>query len=290
MQTTISYKDKAKILAGDLLFDLAGGFLLAIGTQMFNAPNRIAPGGVTGLAILINYLTELPISIVVLMFNIPLLILGWIFLSKGSSIKTVKSVLIMTLMLEVVRAIGWVYQGDTILAALYGGVLAGLGIVLILMRGSTTGGSTLAANLIQKRMRSVPVGRLLFVLDGVVLILAALVYQNIETALFAMITIFTQAWIIDSILYGLDKGKVLMIVTQDHKAVSARILEEIDRGCTLLEGTGAYTGQDRPVLLCAVRKSQFYQVKRVVLAVDPGAFIMAMEANQIIGKGFKELV
>ena len=286
MQATLSHK--AKILAADLFFDLSGGFLIALGTQMFNAPNRIAPGGVSGLAIIINYLTGLPISLMVLAFNIPLLILGWIFLGKGSTLKTVKSVLIMTAMLQVVQILGWTYQGDTILAALYGGVLGGLGVALVLIRGSTTGGTTIAAQLMQTKMRSMPVGRLMFGLDGVVLLIAAVVYRDIETALFAMVTIFTQARIIDSILYGLDMGKVLLIVTQFHEEVAARIVDEIGRGCTLLEGTGAYTGQERPVMLCAVRKNQVYQVKRTVLGIDPGAFIMAMEANEIIGKGFKD--
>jgi len=286
----LTFKCRIGTLVADLAFDLAGGFLIALGTQMFNAPNQIAPGGVTGIAIIINYLTELPISLLVLLMNVPLLILSWLFLGKGYSLKTVKSVLIMTVMLEVVQVLGLTYQGDTILAALYGGVLGGVGVTLILIRGSTTGGSNVMAHLIQRKMRSVPVGRLMFVVDGFVLLVAAAVYRNIETALFAMITIFTQARIIDSILYGLDMGKVLMIVTDAPDMVATRIVEEISRGCTLLEGTGAFTKQERAVLLCAVRKNQVYQAKQVVLETDPCAFIMAMEANEIIGKGFKDSI
>jgi len=290
MKSNLTYKYTAKTFAADLVFDLAGCFLIALGTQMFNAPNQIAPGGVTGIAIIINYLTDLPISLLVLSMNVPLLILAWFFLGKQYSLKTVKTVLILTAMLEVVEIWGLTYQGDTILAALYGGVLGGIGVTLVLMRGSTTGGSNVMAYLIQRKVRSVPVGRLMFAVDGIVLLSAAAVYQNIETALFAMITIFTQARVIDSILYGLDMGKVLMIVTDAPDVVAARIVEEINRGCTLIEGTGAYTKQERMVLLCAVRKNQVYQAKQVVLGVDPSAFIMAMEANQIIGKGFKDAI
>jgi len=287
MEVTLRTKTSAKTFSTDLIFDIAGGFLGALGTQMFSAPNHIAPGGVSGIAIVLNYLTDMPISLMVLSLNLPLLILAWFVLGKRYFAKTVKSVLIITVMLEIVSLFNLRYEGDPILAALYGGVLGGFGAALIFMRGSTTGGTDIAAHLIQRKIRTAPVGNLLFILDGLVLLFAAIVYRNIETVLFAMVSIFARTKIIDSTLYGLDMGKVLLIVTQAHEAVAARIMEETARGCTFLEGAGAYTYQERMVLLCAVRKNQVYKVKKIVLDVDPGAFIMAMEANEIIGKGFK---
>lgn len=271
----------------DLLFDIVGGFLLAAGTQVFSAPNGIAPGGVTGIAVLVNYLSGLPISVLVALLNIPILTIAWFQLGKASTLRTIKSVAVCTVMLEVARAILPAYRGETILAALYGGVLTGMGLALVFMRGSTTGGTDTVARLIQKRFPYVPVGRLMLALNGCVLLAAAVVYRNVENALFAMITIFTTSKLVDSVLYGLDMGKVLMIVTQEEDRVAEGINSELGRGCTLLEGKGAYTRQSRPVLLCAVRKSQVYEVKKLVFSIDPDAFIMAMEAGEIVGKGFK---
>ena len=273
--------------ATDLLFDAAGSFLFALGTQCFSAPNQIAPGGVSGAAILINHLTGLPISMLVLAMNVPLLVLAMLFLGRRFSLRTIKSVLVLTFMLQITDGIAY-YEGETILAALFGGVLAGAGLGLVFMRSSTTGGTDIVARLIQRVMPTVSVGKLLLAVDGCVLLAAALVYKNIENALYALVSIFAATRLIDSILYGLDMGKVLMIVTQRHQETADRISERIGRGCTFLEGKGAYTGQGRPVLLCAVRKSQVYEVKKVVFDTDPAAFIMAVEANEIIGTGFKE--
>ncbi len=271
----------------DSLADLAGGFLLAMGTQMFSAPNGIAPGGVTGLSVLINYLTGLPISAVSFLFNIPLLIASWYILGRGETIRTVRSVVTYTIMLEVVGNFLPVYRGEAILAALYGGVLSGSGISLIFMRGSTTGGTDILARILQKRFRSFSVGRLLLALNGCILLLAAAVYHNIENALYAMISIFASSRLLDSALYGMDMGKVLMIITEKHEEAAKAINCRMGRGCTLLEGKGTYTQKDRPVLLCAVRRSQVFQVKSIVFELDPTAFIVAMEANEIIGNGFK---
>ncbi len=271
----------------DILADLVGSFLMAMGTQMFSAPNGIAPGGVTGLSVLANHMTGLPISAVSFILNIPILVASWFVLGKKYTLRTVRSVVAFTLMLEVVGSFLPIYQGEAILAALYGGVLSGCGISLIFMRGSTTGGTDILARLMQKRLPGVSVGRLLLVLNGCILLLAAAVYQNIENALYAMISIFASSRLLDSALYGMDMGKVLMIITEHHEEAAREINKQMGRGCTLLEGKGTYTQQNRPVLLCVVRRSQVFEVKSIVFDLDPGAFIVAMEANEIIGNGFK---
>lgn len=277
---------KFRSTATDIAFDVAGSLLYAVGTQAFSAPNNIAPGGVSGISILINYVFGLPISMMVLFLNIPLMILALLYLGRGFSIRTIKSVMILTAMLTVTENMVH-YQGETILAALFGGAICGTGLALIFMRSSTTGGSDIVVRLIQRKKPNLPVGKLLLAVDGFVLLAAALVYKSIENALFALISIFTATRLIDSILYGLDTGKVLLIVSQKHEETATYITARLERGCTFLEGKGAYTHQNRPVILCAVRKNQVYEVKRLVYEIDPTAFIMAMEANEIIGNGFK---
>lgn len=280
-------KGEAKQIAIDVVFDVAGCFISALGTQVFNAPNSIAPGGVTGVSILLNYLFGLPISIVTLAINIPLLIVAYFLLGRRITLRTFRTVLIMTAMLALINAHIPVYQGEEMLAALYGGVLSGVGLALVFMRASTTGGTDIIARIIQKKFPDLAVGRLLLILDAFVLVAAALVYRNIESALFAMVGIFTRTRVLDSILYGLDTGKVMMIVSARYEELARAINAKIRRGCTLLDAKGTYTMQERPMLFCVVRKSQYYELKRLINSVDPEAFTIAMEANEIIGKGFK---
>lgn len=280
-------KPVAKTLLWDILFDLAGCFAFAASVQCFCAPNNIAPGGVSGVAILLHFLLDLPISAVSFVLNVPLMLLAWLLLGKGFTLRTVKSVAILTAMLEACTLLP-VYSGNLILASLYGGVLGGAGLALVFLRGSTTGGTDIASRLIQLKFPYVSVGKLMLCVDGAVLLASAIVYRNIESALYGLIVIFTLGRVVDSVLFGMDRGKVMMIVSDFHSEIAGRIHRNLERGCTVLEGQGAYTSQNRPVLLCAVRKQQFIPLKKIVYAVDPAAFVLVLDATEIIGEGFKE--
>lgn len=277
-----------KNLLGDIPFDVAGSLLYAVALQCFNAPNKIAPGGVGGISILVNYLTGIPISMMSLLLNIPLLILAWFFLGRRFTVKTLKTVLIMTLTLEWAGRTLPGYKGDVILAALYGGVLIGGGLAVVFMRGSTTGGGDIVVRLIQLKLPYLSVGRIMLVVDGCVLLCAALVYRSVETALYAMITIFASSRVMDGIMYGLDMGRLILVVSERYEEIAREVNTGIRRGCTLLEGRGTYTRASRPVLMCAVRKQQFYELKRLVYRIDPTAFMIAVEAGEIVGEGFKD--
>lgn len=277
--------DGKKLLV-DLLFDIAGCFIFAMGIQSFSAPNFIAPGGVSGVAIILEHLFQWRISVVSLAINIPLLIAGWIFLGHVFTLKTMKSVAILTLMLELCSYLP-VYQGNELLAALYGGVIQGIGLALVFMRSSTTGGTEIASLLIQLRFPHISVGKLLMVVDGAVLIASTLVFRNIESALYGMVTIYTCTKLLDGILYGRDTGKVMLVISGQHEEIARRVNEELDRGGTMLQGKGTYTGADRPVLLCAVRNAQYIELKKVVREVDPDAFLVVLEAGEVLGEGFR---
>ncbi len=273
----------------DILFDIAGSAFLAIGIQMFNAPNNIAPGGVTGISILINHLTGLPISVLNFAINVPLLILAFLFLGRSFTVKTLKSVVVFTVVLSFIEAYIPPYHGEMILVVLYGGVLSGLGLGLVFMRSSTTGGSDIVVRLAQKRAPGISIGKLMLIFDGCVLICAAIVYRNLDSALYALICIFASSRMVDGILYGLDVGKVLMIISERHAELPALIHQHLGRGCTILEGRGSFTEIDRPVLLSAVRKSQYYELKRIIHQLDPHAFMVVLEAGEILGEGFKSI-
>ncbi|MDR2931689.1 MAG: YitT family protein [Oscillospiraceae bacterium] len=278
---------KSRSLFGDVVTDIVGCFVFSVGVQCFSAPNNIAPGGVSGIAILINYMFGLPISFLSLALNIPLLVMAWFFLGHVFTLRTLKTVIILTATLWICEQFLPVFRGEMILAALCSGVLEGIGLGLVFARGSTTGGTDVASRLIQIKLPNVSVGRLMLMVDGLVLLSSAIVYGHIENPLYGLIAIFTSTRIIDSILYGLDTGKVMMVVTKAHADISRAINEELGRGCTILPAKGSYTGEDRSVLFCAVRKTQFHAIKQLIYRIDAGAFVVALEANEVIGEGFK---
>lgn len=277
-----------KKLLTDIIFDIAGCSLLSIGIVCFAAPNNIAPGGASGLSVLGNYLFGIPIAVLTMSINIPLIVLAWIFLGRDFTLKTVKSVAILTVLLALADNLP-VYEGNVLLAALYSGVFEGIGIAIVFMRSSTTGGTDIASRLIQLKFPALSVGKLMLCVDACVLITAAFVYGNIENALLGLIAIFAAITIIDSLIYGLDKGKLMMIMTTNPDEICAGVASRLSRGCTLLDGRGSYTKRAQPVVMCVVRKTQYFELKRIVHEADPAAFMIALDASEIIGEGFKAI-
>ena len=273
----------------DTLFDGAGGLIFALGLSCFVRPAQIAPGGVSGMSVIINHLTGLPVGTLNMAINIPLLLLAWRFLGHRFTLKTLRSVFVQSLMIDLVAAFLPAYTGDRIMAALFGGVGIGVGLALVFMRGSTTGGTDIVSRLIQLRFRHLSIGKLLFAVDVVVLLISTAVFRNIETGLYGMITIYTTGKILDGILYGMDTGKVILVISGHSRKIASRIMNELERGVTLLHAEGAWSGQERKILLCAVRAAQYYQVEEIVKREDPDAFTILMEANQITGEGFRPI-
>ena len=282
-------KQKAREFLLDVLYDGAGGAVFAIGLGCFVGPAQIAPGGVSGLSIIINYLTGLPVGSLNKGINIPLLLLAWRFLGRRFTLKTLRSVFIQSVMIDLVGLWLPVYAGDRIMSALFGGVAIGVGLAPVFMRGSTTGGTDIVSRLIQLRFRHVSIGKLLFMVDTAVLLLSVAVFRNIETGLYGMITIYTSNRILDGILYGLDTGKVVLVISEKNQQIAQQVMDRLERGATFLQAEGAWSGQEKKVLLCVVRAVQCYRVEEIVRAADPDAFLVVMEANQIAGEGFRPI-
>ncbi len=224
-----------------------------------------------------------------LAFNIPLILLAWKFLGRRFTLRTLVTVLIQSVLMDVITLWIPVYTGERIMAALFGGVASGVGLALVFMRGSTTGGTDIVSRLLQLRYRHLSIGRLLFSVDVVVLLLSVAVFRNIEAGLYGMIAIFASGKVLDNILYGLDTGKVLLVVSGKNQEIAARIMETLKRGVTFLHGSGAWSGAERQVLLCAVRAQQCYRVEEIVRGVDKEAFVIVLEATEIAGEGFRPI-
>ncbi len=271
----------------DLLFYIAGGIIYSVAVLLFLTENEISPGGLTGIATILNYLFSLPIGTVVFILNIPLLAAGFIKFGGVFIAKTAVATAVMSLTLDISGLFMPKMKIDPILAALFGGLLMGLGISLFMLRDATTGGTDIIAKLINRKFPHLTVGRLMLAADAAVVGLSALVYKNIESALYAVIAIYASSRVMDLILYGADRGKIIYVITDNAKELSDSIMSLINRGVTLLDVTGAYTGTKRQMLMCTVRRHEVAAVCRLATSCDKNAFIIVGEAGEVLGEGFK---
>lgn len=276
-----------KRTALDGLFYVLGSALYALSVNIFTAPNQIAPGGVTGIATLLNFVWGAPIGTMILLVNLPLLIAAWFRLGKAFTVRTLIVTILSSVVIDATTPFLPPFQGDKMLVALFGGVLAGAGLGLIYMRGATTGGTEVVARLLERKFRHIPIGRLILLVDALVVAASALVYRNVETALYAMVLIFVSTSLMDALVYGGDKGKMLLIMSRREREIAAEVLERMERGVTILNATGAYTGGEQRVLLCAVRRSEMYQLRSIVTDIDPSAFMIVVSTDEVLGEGFK---
>ncbi|MBQ8203664.1 MAG: YitT family protein [Clostridia bacterium] len=273
----------------DLIIIAIGSFLYALSVSAILDANMLSAGGVTGISTLVHRFTGIPSGLLVFIINIPIIILGIVKLGGKFILKTAIATAFVSLSLEITESFIPIYKTDSILAAIFGGMIMGLGLSLVFMRGGTTGGVDIIAKVINRRFRHLTVGRVLLTMDGVVILLTALAYRNIETALYSVIAIFVSSKVMDTLLYGSDKGKIIYIVTTNPDEISKQIIERVGRGVTMLSAKGAYTGKERQMLMCTVRLNEVSSVYSVVNEFDKTAFIVVGEAGEIIGEGFKSI-
>lgn len=288
--TKAGTKPKLKLLI-DTLSIIAGSALYSVGLHFFTAPNEIAPGGVGGISTLINSLSGLSIGLLYAIINVPLLIIGLIFLGKCTMIKTVISVAVISFLTDYgLEAVALpVYEnGDRLLAAITGGVLFGVGTGLIYRSEGTSGGTDIITKLINKRLPHFRMGVITLAIDAVIVTVSAVVYHNIESALYAIIAIFLCSKIMDLILYGSLEGKMLLIFSESYEKITDFIIKELSRGVTLLHGSGAYSGKDKKIICCAVHKNEYAKLKRRINEIDRSAFIIITNAGEVLGFGFTE--
>ena len=277
-----------KVLAADIFFDIAGSFVLALGIFCFAEQADIAPGGMSGIAIMLKYLFDLPVGLMTFVLNIPLLILAWKYISHRFTVRTLKTVLFNTIILDyVVTPYFPQYAGDRMLSSIFGGILMGVGLALIFLRGSTTGGTDIVSHLMELKFPHVPIGTMLLIIDCVILGVSILVFGNLESGLFGVVALFCQSKVIDGVIYGLDRGKTIMIMSPNTEKIAARVMDEMEHGATFLKGRGAYSGREMDVLYVVVRVPEFHRLKQITYEEDPNAFLVVSEANQILGEGFK---
>lgn len=253
---------------------------------LFLVPNSIAPGGLSGLAMVLNHLFHWPVGLTSLIMNIPLFLVGYKAMGKLFVWRSLVATVVFSLSIDLIKLPAMTV--DPLLGTLYGGLLLGVGLGLILRGGATTGGTDMIARMVHSRMPFITVGVFLLMIDCVVVILAGAVMGTSE-GLYAMISIFISSKVIDMVMAGFSSNKACFIITKQWDAVTRQILRDMNRGVTQLTARGAYSGEERPVVLCVASRQEVARLKDIVREADENAFMFVTEAHEALGEGFSKL-
>ena len=263
-----------------------GAVIYALAFDWFVAPNQIAMGGVTGLAQIVNALVPvLPVGVLSILVNVPLFLAGWRLLGGRLLVSSLYAMAVSSLAIDVIAWMHTFPPMDPILATLYGGAGMGVGLGLVFSEGATTGGTDIIGKLLKLKFPWLPIGKLVMIPDMVVVILAAVVFGTVNAALYGLIQMYLLSKVMDMILYGWDTSRVAYIIT-DRWEETVQGLLDMNRGVTLLQGKGAYTGAEKQVLLVAFRQREIVPIKRMLREIDPKAFFIVCDAHEILGEGF----
>ncbi|MBU5306230.1 YitT family protein [Clostridioides mangenotii] len=279
-------KDRITFL--EILILIVGCFLMAASLNLFFNPHSIAPGGLTGLAVVINTVSPIPLWVVNLVLNVPLFVLAFKILSRKDCVKTILGILLLTIALKVTENLSMIdVTNDIILAIVSGSILMGFGHGLIFRINGTTGGTDLIGLLLNKYIPSLSVPVLMGAVDCIVVALSGIVTGKIEIALYSTLALYIIVKMSDLMIEGFDYSKSFMIISDKYKDINKIIMEDLERGATILNGEGAYTGSDKKVILVVVAKKEVVKLKKLVKEVDPNSFIIITDIHEAVGNGFK---
>lgn len=272
----------------DFLADVVGSMLVAIGIYNFAAASEFPVAGISGIAMLFYYFWKLPIGTVTILLNIPIVLICYRYLGKRFFLKSLQTMVISTITMDVIAPLLPVYRGDMILSAICMGVFAGFGYAFIYMRDTSTGGMDFVMMAIRKHRPYISFGKMIVILDFAVVIVSGLLMGgDLDKMIYGMVATYILSVVVDKVMYGMDAGKMTLIVTEKGGEVAAKIDELTGRGATLLKGVGSYTKAEKQVVMCACNNKQMHMVQRAVKEVDHGSFMVTMESNEVRGEGFK---
>lgn len=262
-----------------------GALLTALGLVLFLVPNKIAAGGVSGLATVIYHVFHLKVGLTMLALNVPLFLMGIKELGVRFGIKTLYGTIALSLFTDLITPYLKAATQDLLLASIYGGIVTGLGLGIVFRFGGTTGGTDLAARIIHRYLK-LSVGQSLLLIDASVIALAAMVF-GLERALYAFLVVYLTAKVIDVVQEGEGFAKAALIVSEHSEQIGKAVMQDLDRGVTYLEGKGGFSGKQREILLVIISRSEVSRLKQLVAQVDPQAFMIISSVNEALGEGFK---
>ncbi|HCS73105.1 MAG TPA: hypothetical protein DIW17_04430 [Clostridiales bacterium] len=270
-------------IINEYLIIILGCLFIALAFNLFFIPNEIAPGGLSGVATVLHVLFGFPVGVTTLILNVPLFLIGVRQLGGHFGIRTLLATVLFSFFIDNIPVPA--LTNDSLLASIYGGFLMGLGLGMIFRMKASTGGTDLMTTLIHKHFPSITIAWILFAVDFLV-VAAAAVFLGLSQALYAVVSLALSARVIDLVQEGLNTAKAVLIISDHSQEISKRIIDEMDRGVTLLNGKGAYTGTEKDVILCVVRHRQITQVKEITNSFDPSAFVLVADVREVMGEGF----
>lgn len=269
---------------------IVGCILISIGLNMFLGPHTIAPGGLSGLSVILSKVSGLSVSTIMLILGLPLIICSIKILGKKDSIKTLIGMLLLSFCINITTPLASITDtNDVLLSAITGAIFLGLGLGIVFRVDGSTGGTDLIALMINKAIPSIPISKCLVCIDGLVVLSSGIVNQNLETGLYSAISLYIIVKMVDFIVAGFDYSKSFMIITNEEEALRNAIVNDIKRGITILEGKGGYTDNSKSILIVVVRKNQEIHLKKLIKKVDKNAFIIVSDVHEVFGEGFSPI-
>lgn len=272
----------------DVSVDILGGLLIAIGVYNFAVASDFPVAGVSGIAILFYHFFKIPIGIMTIILNVPIALGCYRLLGKEFFWKSLKTMLISNIIMDSVAPLLPVYRGDMILASICMGIFAGMGYAFVYIRGTSTGGADFIFMAVRKWKPYLSLGRIIITFDFVVIILGGILRRgSIDGIIYGLIGSYILSVVVDKAMYGINAGKMTLIVTEHGQEVADKIAELIQRGSTLLRGVGSYAKTEKQVVMCACSNKQMYMVQKAVKEIDEEAFLVIMESSEVRGRGFR---
>ena len=269
-----------------IFWTVLGSAIFALGFSLFLMPHDMNAGGISGLAqVVVEILGVGSVGTLSILINLPLFILGGIKIGKRFFAGSLLGMLLSSVLIDLFAMIPPVDM-EPLLCVLYGGAVCGLGLGIVFISGTSTGGSDILVRLLKLKYRNVPIGQIALYFDLVVVALTGLVFHDISKALYTGIAVFVTSRVVDAVVYRFDYSKVALIISSEYEAIAQAIGKELYRGATFLHGEGTYSHNQTKVVLTAVKKQQLAELKEVVIRIDPNAFIIVQEAHQVLGDGF----
>lgn len=280
---------KSKDYVWQYVLIIIGSALFAAGFQFFLYPNSIIVGGVSGIAMIINYLTELPVGVMNIVLNIPLFIIAWRQFGTKFVIGSFVGMMLSSVFVDLFALVSYSPTDDMLLACIIGGAIKGLGMGIIYYAGATTGGTDIIAKFVRLKYPYINFGTLILITDAIIILAFAIIFHKVEGAMYAVIAMFVVSRVIDLVLYGVDNSNVCYIISEKSEQLVNDITDSLHRGVTILEGEGAYSHQNKQVLLCVVKRTQVSDIRKIIKSVDENAFFIITDAKNVFGKGFGDI-
>lgn len=293
MSSLLDYLDHHKALkyVFRFLVIVIGSIIYAVGFQFFMFPNSIVSGGLSGIAMIINRLVNLPIGVLVMAMNVPLFIIAWKHFGLDFLLGSVAGVALSSIFVDIFAITGYVATDDMLLACIMGGAIKGAGLGIIYYVGASTGGIDIVAKIVRRRYPHMNFGSVILWLDIGIILAYAVIFNLYESAMYAVVAMFVVTKVIDVVLYGFNTAVVCYIISDRSGDIVDEIVSgNLHRGVTLLNGEGAYTHQEKHVIMCVVKHAQITEIRRLVRRIDDHAFVIVTDAKNVFGKGFENII